>query len=74
MEAKSNEAYKEQVYRSYMAAAVKSISENVANGIGGKGASYMARSYSEILYPPKEPEHTADEIIDNMKRKLKGYE
>ena len=57
-----------------MAETVKNISENVANGIGGEGATYMARSYTEIIYPPKEPDRTADEIISDIKAKLKEYE
>ena len=66
--------YKEHVYRTYMAEAIKDISENVANGVGGKDARYMAISYKDIVYPPKESEQSADEIIDSMKQKLKGYE
>lgn len=60
-----------------MTEAIKNISENVANGIGKSGATYMAKSYLEILYPPKETTETTDtaeHIINRIKQKLKDYE
>lgn len=60
-----------------MAEAVKNISENVAKGFGKEGAVYMAKSYWDILYPDNESTdatETAEQIINKMKQKLKGYE
>ena len=57
-----------------MAEAIKNISESTANGFGREGATYMSKSYIEIIYPPKEPDRTADEIIDDIKKKLREYE
>ena len=58
----------------YMTEAAKNISENVAKGIGGEGAVYMAKSYSDILYPDRESNETAEDIINRIKQKLKDYE
>ena len=57
-----------------MGDALKNISENVAKGFGKEGAVYMAKSYTEIMYPPKESDKTAEEIIDGIKQKLREYE
>ena len=57
-----------------MTEAIKNLSENVANGLGREGSTYMAKSYIEIMYPPKAPDKTADEVIDDMKQKLREYE
>lgn len=57
-----------------MGDALKNISENVAKGFGKEGAVYMAKSYTEIMYPPKESDKTAEEIIDSIKQKLREYE
>lgn len=57
-----------------MSEAVKNLTENVANGIGGEGAVYVAKSYAEIICPPKESDKTADEVIDDIKQKLREYE
>lgn len=57
----------------YMTEAIKNISENVANGIGKDGATYMAKSYVEIVYPPKETSETAEDVINRIKQKLKDY-
>ena len=57
-----------------MTEAIKNLSENVANGFGREGATYMAKSYINIVYPPSEPDRTADEIINDIKTKLREYE
>lgn len=57
-----------------MSDAIRNMSENIANGIRVAGVTYIKRRYAEIIYPPKEPTDTADEIIDRIKQKLKGYE
>lgn len=62
------------VYEAYVAESLKNISENVANGIGGEGAVYMAKSYIDIIHPKPEPKETADEIIGRIREKLQEYE
>lgn len=34
----------------------------------------MAKSYVDIIYPSNESSETAEEIIDKIKQKLRGYE
>ena len=74
MSARSHQSYQEQVYRAYVTEAIKNISENVANGFGKEGATYMAKRYTDIVYPPKEEDRSAEDIIDDVKQKLRGYE
>lgn len=58
----------------YVAESLKNLSENVAKGFGRDGMAYMSKTYAEIVYPPKEPDKSADEIIDGIKNKLREYE
>ena len=74
MKAKSHQLYQEHVYKAYVAESLKNISENVAKGFGKEGAVYMAKTYAEILYPSKESDKSAEEIIDDIKQKLREYE
>lgn len=57
-----------------MSEAIKNLTKTTANGIGREGATYMSKSYSDIIYPPKESDKSAEDIIDNIKRKLEEYE
>ena len=74
MKAKHHQSYQEQVYRVYVGESLKNISENVAKGFGKEGAIYMAKTYTEILYPPKDSGKSAEDIIDGIKQKLREYE
>ena len=74
MKAKHHQLYQEQVYRAYVGESLKNISENVAKGFGKEGAVYMAKTYSEILYPQKDTGKSAEDIIDGIKQKLREYE
>ena len=56
-----------------MSEAVRNISETVAKGFGKEGAIYMAKKYTDIIHPSKKPDRTAEEIIDDMKRKLERF-
>lgn len=58
----------------YVGEALKNVSENVANGFGREGATYMARTYAEIIKPSEAPVESADEVIARIKQKLKEYE
>ncbi len=57
-----------------MSEAIKALTKTTASGIGGEGSLYMEKSYTDIIYPPKEPRVTADDIIDGIKQKLREYE
>lgn len=74
MKAKHHQLYQEEVYRAYVGESLKNISENVAKGFGKEGAVYMAKTYSEILYPQKDTGKSAEDIIDGIKQKLREYE
>lgn len=74
MKAKHHQLYQDQVYRAYVGESLKNISENVAKGFGKEGATYMAKTYAEIIYPPKDSGRSAEDIIDGIKQKLREYE
>ena len=74
MKAKHHQLYQEEVYRAYVGESLKNISENVAKGFGKEGAVYMAKTYSEILYPQEDTSKSAEDIIDGIKQKLREYE
>ena len=74
MKAKHHQLYQDQVYRAYVGESFKNISENVAKGFGKEGAVYMAKTYSEILYPQEDTSKSAEDIIDGIKQKLREYE
>ena len=57
-----------------MSEAIRNLTENVANGFGREGSGFMATRYTDIIHPQKEPTRTAEEIIDEIKQKLRGYE
>lgn len=57
-----------------MSEAIKNLTKTTADGIGREGAAYMSKSYSDIIYPPKESDKSAEDIIDNIKWKLEEYE
>ena len=73
MKAKNRQLYLDQVYRAYVTEALKNVSENVAKGFGREGMVYMSRTYTEIVYPAKESDRSADEIIDGIKQKLREF-
>ena len=74
MKARQRQLYQEQVYRAYVGESLKNISENVAKGFGKEGATYMAKAYTDIIYPPKDSGESAEDIIDRIKQKLREYE
>lgn len=55
-----------------MSEAIKVLTQNAS--IGKDGAVYMSKSYTDIVYQPKESDKTANDIIDDIKRKLEEYE
>lgn len=74
MRAKRRQVFQEQTYRVYVGEALKNISENVANGFGREGATYMAMTYAEVIESVNTPVKSADEVIARIKQKLKEYE
>lgn len=74
MKARRRQEYREQVFRNYVCEGIRNISENVARTFGGEGATYIGKTYAEILYPPKKSDKSADDIIDEIKQKLREYE
>lgn len=60
----------EKVYKIYLTDALRLISENTAKMVGG---SYLQKRYIDLTDTPTEEkkELTADEIINNLKNKLR---
>ena len=54
-----------------MSEAIKNLTKTTAESIGKEGAVYMAKSYTDIIYPPVESNRTATDIINDIKNKLK---
>lgn len=52
-----------------MAEGIKSTVNNLANLCGGVK---MTKSLSDILYPPKPETRTQEEVVSNIKAKLKA--
>ena len=48
---------------------LRTIGENTAKNVGG---SYIPTRYFEIIDPPKEETRTPEEIIENIRNKLRG--
>lgn len=57
-----------EVFKIYIADALKVVVENTANFAGGKT---MTSRYYDLIKEEKEPEQTAEEIKSNIKRKLR---
>ena len=57
-----------EAYRIYMSEAVKNINEILANNFNG---SYMKISYMDMMKPQKVEERTAEQIIDDIRSRLK---
>lgn len=74
MKARNRQAYQEKVYQIYIGEILRNVSENIARIVPDEGATYISKSYIEVLKNLKEPSKSSDEIIDNIKQKLKEYE
>lgn len=60
---------KEKAYKVYVTDVLRTISENTAKSVGG---SYVKMRYLDIIDPPKQETRTAEEIIENIRNKLRG--
>lgn len=61
----------EKAYKIYTTDCLRIIAENSARANGGK---YIQMRYAEVIEPAKEETRTADEIISNIKEKLRGID
>ncbi len=58
----------EKAYRNYVTDALKILTENTAKANGGK---YLQLRYAELFEPTKEETRSAEEVIENIKEKLR---
>ena len=58
----------EKTYRNYITDSLKIISENTAKAHGG---SFINVRYADIVAPHKEETRTADEVIENLRKKMR---
>lgn len=54
-------------YRTYTARALKVLTEDIANAFGGKS---MAITYEEFINPKPADNRSAEEIIEDIKKKM----
>ena len=59
----------EKAYRVYVTDTLRLVAENTAKM--GQGGSYIKARYIEVIEPPKEEKRSADEVINNIKTKLR---
>ena len=58
----------EKAYKSYVTDALRIITENTAKANGGR---YLQARYAEMIEPLKEEKRTANEVIIDLKEKLR---
>lgn len=61
-------AQHEKLYKNYVTEALRYLTENTAKAHGG---SYLKVRYSELIEPIKEETRTADEIVEDLREKLR---
>lgn len=59
---------RELAYQVYVTDSLRIIAENTAKQVGG---SYLKARFKEIIEPIKEEKRTADEVITDLKDKLR---
>lgn len=67
LEYKIKEDAKTDAYRIYVARATQILTENTANAFGGKS---MSMSYEELINPKTVDNRSAEEIIEDIKKKM----
>lgn len=67
LEYKIKEEMEMHSYRRYTARALKVLTEDFANAFGGKS---MAISYEEFINPKPADNRSAEEIIEDIKKKM----
>ena len=67
LEYKIKEDMENWAYRTYTARALQILSEDMANAFGGKS---MAISYEEFINPKPADNRSAEEIIEDIKKKM----
>lgn len=59
---------REKVFKIYVSDALRILTENTAKQVGG---SYLTARYADLIGPKKEETRTANEIIVDLKEKLR---
>lgn len=59
----------EKAYKNYVTDALRIITENTARAVNN--GIYLKARYAELIEPIKKEERTANEIIDDLKQKLR---
>lgn len=67
LEYKIKEDMEMYAYRRYTARALKVLTEDIANAFGGKS---MAITYEEFINPKPADNRSAEEIIEDIKKKM----
>lgn len=67
LEYKINADMEMHAYRRYTARALKVLTEDFANAFGGKS---MAITYEEFINPKPDDNRSAEEIIEDIKKKM----
>ena len=67
LEYKIKEDMENWAYRTYTARALQILSEDMANAFGGKS---MAITYEEFINPKPVDNRSAEEIIEDIKKKM----
>ena len=67
LEYKVKEDMESDAYRRYTARALQILTENVANALGGKT---LSMSYDDLINPKPFDNRSADEIIDEIRKKI----
>lgn len=68
VEVKLLEAQEKTAYRNYVTESLRCITNNTARFAGGYE---IKKSFSELLKPQKEDKRTGEEVITQMKEKLR---
>lgn len=69
--AKAQQMSKDKAYRIYVTDGVKIITENTARFFGGR---HFETRFIDVIEPKPEETRTADEIIENIRDKIKKLE
>ena len=67
LEYKIKEDMESDAYRIYTARALQILTENTANALGGKT---MSISYDDLINPKPVDNRSAEEIIEDIKKKM----
>ena len=66
--AKARQESKNRAYRIYVTDGIKIITENTARYFGGR---HFEARFIDVIEPPPEETRTSDEIVENIREKIK---